>query len=116
LPVALLLDAYQYNASMYTALQPSQNRKYVVRAVVWRGSALDIDYAKVIVRRPYSPFSKTVYEGSWFGDEDGSVTPHLHWTDNTHLVVEVPGEYSSLNPCATSAGDIVIECRPQEKP
>ena len=115
-PAALLIDGCDYNGSMHTAILVSPNGQYVSRAVIWRGSALDIDYARVIVRRPYSPFWKTVYEGNWFGDEDGSPTPHIRWENDKRLVIEVPGEYFSTDQCASSAGNVVIECKPQHTP
>jgi hypothetical protein len=111
LPLLLLIDGCDYNGSMHTALSYSPDRKHISRVVVWRGSALDADYAKVILRSAKSPFYTVVYEGSWFGDEDGSETPHLSWEGNQRLMLEVPAEYFQPQMCKSLVESIQIECR-----
>jgi len=113
-PFGVLFVACDINATMYTLPLFSPSGDYSARAVVFRGSALDVDYAKVIVWRKSSSLWRTAYEGDWLRDENGGPTPFIKWANDRSLEIQVPPEYYNAKECSTSVYGIHVECVPKE--
>jgi hypothetical protein len=111
----VLLIAFDWNATTYSSLSRSPTGSFVVRAVVWRGTAIDWPQAKIIIRRPGMPSWRTAYEGLWFGDENGGATPYISWAGPQQLHIEVPSDYYTSNECKSPLDGVKIDCEPQKE-
>ena len=107
LPFALLLVGCEVNGYTHSALMPSPDGKYVARAIVWRGSALDTPQGIVILRRPGHLNWTTVYNGIWWSDADGHRDPHVIWKTSNELEIVSPDGFGT---CKPEAGSIRVAC------
>jgi hypothetical protein len=95
-----------------SALVKSPDGKHVARVLVNIGSAVDIDYATVIVRDRFSPIDHTAYFGPGDYDANQAVEPQLKWIDNQHLLVNYYDDWGASYPqqCHTYVDGIVVQC------
>jgi len=90
----------------------SPDGRRVARTLVHVGSALDANYATVIVRRSWSPTWKVAYDGVWFGELESSRLSHLRWIAPDQLEIAYPDDPSHVEDCKSQAGDVRVVCRP----
>ena len=85
--VYLVYSHIGYNSD----LAGSPDGRYVARILVSPRTLIDSGRSSVILRRSWSPVWRNVWTGDGWLAGRGEASPHLHWIDNSHLVIDYIG-------------------------
>ena len=89
----------------------SPDGTHVARIMITSGTIADSKYSSVIVRKSGSmTWTRAYYGFGYFEENVGPDTPHAHWKDNNHLVIDYQVGDEPSN-CQSKVENIFIECR-----
>jgi len=115
----LLVSLFLISLSGCTDNSPligSPDGKHVARIMVNRGDATNVNYARVIVRKSWSPIWTTAYSGEWHNVPEEYLKGKVQWLDDKRVLVFYPNHrYNDRyyrDDYEKQVGNVVVVCKP----
>ena len=93
----------------------SPDGRHVARMMIW-GSVPTGSSLRIVERRSWSPFWRTVSRAGSVGTPLEPIEPKVIWLDNIHLLLDYPESVDGTGSDCTSrrVGDVELVCRTHE--